>query len=152
MAITSSHGMKQFFSQSEGHQMWHRSAFAPVILLAISLFPGCSGQRFIEVNIERDGAPALHTAYGVSDSLSPAGVWGTLEGQSFTAASTITPEREDPKKAVLKGRIRIVITHVKNELAASKISELRLVRDSDSDDQWKLASGEVKRTSQAAGL
>ncbi len=132
--------------------MWHRLSFIVLTVLGLSLSSGCSGQRYIEVNIERDAAPALHAEYGVSDSLSPAATWGTLEGQSFAAPSPISPDREDPKKAVLKGRIRMVILHVKNEIASAKISELRLVRDSGSDDHWKLAPGEVKRTAQAAGL
>jgi hypothetical protein len=138
--------------QKEGLHMWHRLGLTLATLLGMSLLPGCSGQRYIEVNIDRDGAPALHAEYGVSDNLSPAGVWGTLEGQSLVAPSPINADREDPKKAVLKGRIRMVILHVKNEIATSKISELRLVRDSDTADRWKLAPGEVKRTAQAAGL
>ena len=131
--------------------MWHRLGLTLATLLGMSLLPGCSGQRYIEVNIDRD-EPALHAEYGVSDSLSPAAVWGTLEGQSLVEASPIKAEREDPKKAVLKGRIHIAILHVRNEIATAKISELRLVRDSDTADQWKLAPGEVKRTAQAAGL
>ena len=53
---------------------------------------------------------------------------------------------------MLKAKLRMVVTHVDNELASAKIKELRLVRDSDSSDQWKLAPGEVERTSLAAGL
>ena len=43
----------------------------------------------------------------------------------------------------MKAKLRMVVTHVDNELASAKIKELRLVRDSDSSDQWKLAPGEV---------
>jgi hypothetical protein len=132
--------------------MRHRLAIAPFVLLTVSLFPGCAGQRYIKVDIERDGAVALRTEYGVSDSLNSSSIWNTLQGQSFTAINPIKPDPEDPLKAVLKGRLRIVVTHVDNELASAKIKELRLVRDSDASDQWKLSPGEVERTSLAAGL
>jgi hypothetical protein len=132
--------------------MRHQLAIAPFVLLTVSLLPGCAGQRYIKVDIERDGAVALHTEYGVSDSLNSSAIWKTLQGQSFTAITPIKPEPEDPLKAVLKGKLRMVVTHVDNELASAKIKELRLVRDSDPSDQWKLAPGEVERTSLAAGL
>ena len=137
---------------AEQHQMRHQLAIAPLVLLTVSLLPGCAGQRDIKVDIERDGVVALHTEFGVSDSLNSSAIWNTLQGQSFTAINPIKPEPEDPLKAVLRGKLRMVITHVDNELASAKIKELRIVRDSDSSDQWKLAPGEVKRTSLAAGL
>ncbi len=37
--------------------MWHRLGLTLATLLGMSLLPGCSGQRYIEVNIDRDGAP-----------------------------------------------------------------------------------------------
>ncbi len=132
--------------------MRRQFANALFVLLTVSLLPGCAGQRYIKVDIERDSTVALHTEYGVSDSLTPSAIWNTLQGQSFTAVTPLKPEPEDPKKAVMKGKLRIVITHVGNELASAKIKELRLVRDSDSSDQWKIAPGEVERTSLAAGL
>ena len=96
--------------------------------------------------IERDGAPVLQTEYGVSDGLDPAAIWRGLQGDSFDAVGTVTPAVDDPQKAVLKGKIRIVILHVNNEIAAAKVNELRLTRASGSGNQWKLASGEVDRT------
>jgi hypothetical protein len=132
--------------------MRHRQYLAPLALLTVSLFPGCSGQRLIDVQIERDGVVALQTSYGVSDSLNAAAMWNTLQSQPFEAVKPITSEAEDPKKAVLKGKLRMVIHHVNTEIASAKISELRLVRDSDSSDRWRLAAGEVERTSHAAGL
>jgi hypothetical protein len=143
----------------KGNAMRHRLGFAlailgfaPAIFLAGSLLSGCGGQRFIKVRIERDGAPVLQTEYGVSDSLDPAAIWRGLQGDSFDAVGTVTPAVDDPQKAVLKGKIRIVILHVNNEIAAAKVNELRLTRASGSGNQWKLASGEVDRTAQAAGL
>ena len=132
--------------------MRHRHAIALSFILTVSLLPVCADQRDIKVDVERDGAVALHTEYGVSDSLTPSAIWNTFQGQTFKAVTSIKPEPEDPLKAVLKGKLRMVITHVNNELASAKIKELRLVRDSDSSDQWKLAPGEVERTSLAAGL
>jgi hypothetical protein len=132
--------------------MRHRLVFAPLALLAVSLFSGCSGQRLIDVHVERDGVVALQTSYGVSDGLNAAAMWQTLQAQPFEAVTPIISEAEDPKKAVLKGKLRMVILHVNNEIASAKISELRLVRDSDSSDRWKLAAGEVERTSHVAGL
>jgi hypothetical protein len=132
--------------------MRHRPCFALLALLALSPFPGCSGQRYINVQIERDGVVVLQTEYGVSDSMDAAAMWNTLQGQSFAAANPIKSEPEDPKKAVLKGKLRMVILHVKTEIASAKISELRLVRDSDTADRWNLAPGEVDRTSHVAGL
>ena len=101
---------------------------------------------------KRDGVPTLHTEYGVSDNLNTAAMWSTLQGESFAAVGTVKPQPEDPKKAVLKGRIRMVFRHVKNDIATAKVSELRLIRDPGSSDRWKLAPGEVERTAQAAAL
>jgi hypothetical protein len=53
---------------------------------------------------------------------------------------------------VLRGKIRIVILHVNREFASAKVEELRLVRASDSSNQWQLAPDEMQRTNQAAGL
>ena len=50
--------------------MRRRRFLAGAILLVAVLLSGCSGQRYIEVHIERDGALVLKTEYGVSDSLS----------------------------------------------------------------------------------
>jgi hypothetical protein len=132
--------------------MWRRLIFIVVALPVVSLLPGCAGQRYIEVDVERDGVPTLHTEYGVSDSLDAAAIWSTLQGQSFAAVGTVKSEPEDPEKAVIKGKIRMVIRHVKNEMATAKINELRLLRDPGSSDRWKLAPGEVERTAQAAAL
>ena len=63
--------------------MWHRLGFTLVVLLTVPLFSGCHGQRYISVDVERDGVPTLHTEYGVSDSLDTAAMWKTLQGQSF---------------------------------------------------------------------
>jgi hypothetical protein len=132
--------------------MRHRLGFALVILLAVSLFAGCGGQRYIHVNIERDGELILKTEYGVSDGLDAAATWTSLQGQSFETVGTIKPEADDPQKAVLKGKIRIVILHVDKEIARAKVDRLRLIRASGSGDRWKLTPGEVQRTAQAAGL
>ena len=45
-----------------------------------------------------------------------------MQGESFAALSPIKPEPEDPEKAVLKGKLRMVILHVDKEIAAAKIS------------------------------
>jgi hypothetical protein len=130
----------------------HQWLFRCAILLVAWLVPGCSGQRYIRVQVERDGALVLKTEYGVSDSLSAAAIWRGLQEDSFGAVGTIEPEKDDPRKAVLKGKIRIVIHHVDNEIAAANVDDLRLIRDSESSKQWKLAPGEMIRTGKAAGL
>lgn len=132
--------------------MRHRLAFAVASLLAVSLLPGCSGQRLLHVEIERNGVRALETQYGVSDSLDPAAMWASLQGETFTAVAPIPSEPTDPEKASLKGKIRIVIHHVDKEIAAAKVSEVRLTRADGTNDHWKLAVGEASRTSHAAGL
>ena len=132
--------------------MCHRLGLALLLSFAVPLLSGCAGQRYVDVQIERDGVPTLKAGYGVSDSLAPAAIWDTLQGQSFEAVGEIKPEPTDPQKAVLKGKIRIAILHVNNEIATAKINELRLIRDAKSADRWKLATGEVQRTAQAAGL
>jgi hypothetical protein len=104
------------------------------------------------VQIERDGKVVLETGYGVSDALDAADMWQSLQGESFKSVSTVSPEADDPQQAILKGKIRIVIHHVNNEIASAKVDELRLVRAAGSSDRWQLAPGEVKRTARAAGL
>jgi len=132
--------------------MRHRLGFALVLLLAVSLFPGCIGQRALRVQITRDGELILQTAYGVSDRLNAAAIWRSLEGKSFKTVDTLKPETDDPQKAVVKGKIRIVILHVDREIASAQVDEIRLVRVPGSNDQWQLAPDEVRRTGQAAGL
>jgi hypothetical protein len=132
--------------------MPRRWFLARAILLVAVLLSGCSGQRYIEVHIERDGALVLKTEHGVSDSLSAAAIWRGLRADSFEAVGTIEPEKHDALAAVLKGKIRIVILHVNDPIAASNVDELKLIRASDSSTRWQLAPGEVERTGTAAGL
>ena len=137
--------------------MRRRWFLASPILLIAALLSGCigqllAGQRYIVVQIERDGALVLKTEYGVSDNLSPAAIWRGLRSDSFDAAGKVEPENDDALKAVLKGKIRIVILHVNNAIAAASVDELKLISTSDSSIQWQLAPGEVERTGQAAGL
>ena len=130
--------------------MSRQLGFALVTTLAVSLLPGCAGQRRIQVQVEREGVLTLQSEFGVSDSLDAKAMWASMQGESFAAVSPIKPEPEDPEKAVLKGKLRMVILHVDKEIAAAKISELRIVRAP--GDRWKLAPGEIERTSHAAGL
>jgi hypothetical protein len=132
--------------------MRHRFGCALVILLSGSLCSCLNGQRYLDVQIERDGKVVLETGYGVSDALDAADMWQSLQGESFKSVSTVSPEADDPQQAILKGKIRIVIHHVNNEIASAKVDELRLVRAAGSSDRWQLAPGEVKRTARAAGL
>ena len=132
--------------------MRRRWFLARAILLVAVLLPGCNGQRYINVHIERDGALVLKTEYGVSDSLIAAAIWGGLRSDSFDAVGTVEPQNDDPRKAVLKGKIQIAILHVNNPIATADVEELKLVRASDSSTQWQLAPGEIERTGKAAGL
>jgi len=132
--------------------MQRRLGFAPVIVLAVSLSSCLRGQRYIDVHIERDGTRILQTGYGVDDYLGTSAIWKSLQGESFESVVPIEPESGDPQKAVLKGKIQIVILHVDREMAQAQVDELRLIRASGSSDRWQLAPGEVKRTAQAAGL
>jgi hypothetical protein len=104
------------------------------------------------VQIDRDGTRVLQTGYGVDDNLGNSAIWKSLEAKSFESFGQIEPEASDAQKAVLKGKIRIVIFHVNNQMAQAQIDELRLIRGSDSGDRWQLAPGEVARTAKAAGL
>ncbi len=132
--------------------MQRRLGFFPAILLAVSLSACLSGQRYIDVLIERDGTRILQTGYGVDDYLGTPAIWKSLEGESFESVGKVEPDADDPQKAVLKGKIRIVIFHVNNQMAQAQVDELRLIRAPGSSDRWQLAPGEVKRTAQAAGL
>ena len=108
--------------------MRRRLGLAAVILQAVSLSACLSGQRFIDVAIERDGTRILQTGYGVDDYLGNTAIWKSLEGESFEPIGTIEPEAADAQKAVLKGKIRIVIFHVKSQIAQAQVDELRLIR------------------------
>jgi hypothetical protein len=129
-----------------------RCFLAGAILLVAVLLSGWSGQRYIEVHVEREGALVLKTEYGVSDRMSTAAIWRGLRSDSFDTVGTIEPQKDDALKAVLRGKIRIVILHVNNPIAAANVDELKLVRGTDSSTQWQLAPGEVQRTAKIAGL
>jgi hypothetical protein len=60
--------------------------------------------------------------------------------------------KEKAAKTVQLLSSRVVILHVNREFAVAKVDELRLVRASDSSNQWQFAPGEMQRTKQAAGL
>ena len=123
--------------------MRRRLGLAAVILQTVSLSACLSGQRFIDVAIERDGTRILQTGYGVDDYLGNTAIWKSLEGESFEPIGTIEPEAADAQKAVLKGKIRIVIFHVKSQIAQAQVDELRLIRAPGSSERWQLAPGEV---------
>ena len=55
--------------------MRHRLAFAVASLLAVSLLPGCSGQRLLHVEIERNGVRPLRpsTVFPIASILQPCG-------------------------------------------------------------------------------
>ena len=75
-----------------------------------------------------------------------------MKSDSFDAVGKVEPETDDPRKAVLKGKIRIEILHVNNPIAGANVHELKLIRASDSSTQWQLAPGDFERTRKAAGL
>jgi hypothetical protein len=143
---------RQNYTRKRSAPYFTLSGFALVILLAFSQFSCLRGQRFIDVHIERDGQLILQTGYGVSDSLDAAAMWESLNGELFDAVGTIEPEADDPKRAVLKGKILIVILHVSNEITRANVDELRLIRPPGSGDRWQLAPDEAQRTAKAAGL
>jgi hypothetical protein len=128
-----------------------RSAIAAVVLLAIALASCMSGQRYINVSIDRDGTRILEAGYGVSDALDARAIWNTLQEAHFESSAAIEPDAADPLKAALRGKIRIVIRHVQNQIASTQVDELRLIRASNTSEQWLLAPGEANRTARAPG-
>ena len=77
--------------------MRHRFGCALVILLSGSLCSCLNGQRYLDVQIERDGKVVLATGYGVSDALDAADMWQSLQGESFKSVSTVSPEADEPQ-------------------------------------------------------
>lgn len=114
---------------------------------------GChSGQRLLEARVERDGEPVLEAHFGVSDQATPADAWAKLAGKPFKAIGPITPEPGDMNKAVMKGRIRILLKHTATHFASSDVDQLRLTRVAGTEDQWEIQKEEVERTAKSAGF
>jgi hypothetical protein len=126
----------------------------PLFVLGLAIAcGGChSGQRLLEARVERDGEPVLETKFGVSDQATPADAWGRLAGKPFKAIGPITPEPGDANKAVLKGKIRISLTHTGTHFASSDVEQLRLTRVGGTDDQWEIPKEEVERAAKTAGF
>jgi len=121
-------------------------------LLAVLLFSGCVGQRYLQVRVERDGDLVLQTKYGVPDRLGASDIWQSLQGKPFKAVGTVTPDAANGQKVVLKGKIKITILHGDKAMASASVDELRFVRASGCEDRWELPPEEVQRTAKTAGL
>jgi hypothetical protein len=132
--------------------MQSQLVFVVLILLGVSLFPGCGGQRYLNARIERDGELVLQTEYGVPDRWDTAAMWRSLQGKSFKAVGPVKPETDDRQMTLLKGKIRIAILHVTRVIASAEVDELRISCPSGSSDQWQLPNDEVERTARVAGL
>ena len=121
-------------------------------IVVISGSTGCDGQRLIEARVERDGQIVLQSQFGISDDASPAIAWGLLGDQKFKAVGHISPEGNDPQKAVLKGKIRILLRHAGNPFASADVEQLRLNLAPGTDIYWMIPKDEVERTFKAAGF
>src|SRR5262245_12211482 len=128
-----------------------RSGFAVAMLvLWASCASGChSGQRLLKAQVERDGEPILETQFGVSDQATPAAAWAQLAGKHFKAVGPITPDATDPSKAVLKGKIRIILRHTGTHFASSDVDQLRLTRVAGTEDQWDIPKDEIDRAAKS---
>lgn len=113
------------------------------VLMALS---GCAGQRYIHASIELDGKSILKDEFGVTDRFSPQKAWSRLEEATFTATEDFPKDVEQKNPLVLRGKIKVRMTHVKSTFAEVDVQELKLVPHPDQENTWKLAEGEVERT------
>jgi hypothetical protein len=132
--------------------MQRRIVILILSVLVISGSTGCEAQRLVEARVERDGEPILQSQFGISDEATPATAWGLLSDQKFKAVGHVAPEENDPKKAVLKGKIRIFIRYAGSHLARVDVEQLRIVLVPGTEDYWTIPKDEVERTLKAAGL
>lgn len=123
-----------------------RTAGGALMLVAL-LLGGCAppGQRYLEATIERDGQPILRTGFGVSDSLSPAESWPSLDGKQFEPVAEVAPAPDDPLRLVLRGKVSIILRHTGESFGTVEVDDLRLIRDDTSTNLWRLPREEFQR-------
>lgn len=129
--------------------LFSRATLLSLLTLLIPL-TGCrsSGQQYITVTIEQNGAPVLETGYGVSDSLGEEAWFEQLANASFSESTKLEVDEKDPSQVTLTGDLRIVMSHVESPLAKVRSAELRLEADPAMPGHWRLAPGEASRLRQ----
>ena len=121
----------------------------PLSLFLLAL-PACDalhpGQRLLHIEIEQDEKLAFSGIRGVPDSTPVKRMWDVLDDVPFEASDNAVPGTADSDAASVKltGKVLIRIKHVDRVLAATTISELKLVRSGGSA-AWTLAAGEGRR-------
>jgi len=119
------------------------------VLLCFALFSvGCEfpGRRLLEARVEQDGKTLLRKQFDVSDSLGPAAAWNELKGQNFESVAAITPDAQDPLRAFLRGKLRIVLQDHHASFAAVELDELVLTRADENSSEWRIPIEEIQRT------
>jgi hypothetical protein len=129
----------------------HRLPALGLLALLVASATGCGGQRLLEARVERDGELVLKALFSVPDSMSPAEAWKQLEGRTFTSVGSIQLDDTDPKKALLRGKIRVALTHTGNPFASAEVENLRVVRPAGAEHGWEIPKEELDRAAKAAG-
>jgi hypothetical protein len=127
-----------------------RSALCGIFGLLFCAATGCEGQRLIEARIERDGQIVLQSQFGIADDAAPEAVWRSIAEQRFKAVAQIVPQRSDPTKATLNGKIRILLRHAGNRFASADVDQLQIVLAPGTDVYWIVTKDEVERTAKLA--
>jgi hypothetical protein len=134
-----------------------RVVISIVAAACISLFwPGTAhARRLVEFEILLDGKLILRAHWG-DEGEGPDIVWGYLKTLKFKLPEkeyirekerpakdfTVAPDKNDPLRATLKGKIRIFARYGGDVT----VNTLELVRDKKDSQEWRLSAKEVERT------
>lgn len=133
-----------------------RRLLSAVLAILFCLPSPASAARFLQLVIAQEGVTVLRAAYDSPDRAPTANAWRELQKPPIFGADTdstrITPNPQDPTRAVLKGDITVTLLHVDRLLAQAKVNRLELTRPDAQSLAWHLTGPEVERTAQLAGL
>jgi len=129
--------------------------FSSLLALVLLVAGQAHGARLLKAYFDVDGKAVLLTYYDDNGRAGPAKVWRYLGEQPILVAKEpggVAPDAENPKTAVLAGKVRIRVQHTDRIIVEATVERVRLVRKDATTRKWFLPADEVERIAKAAGI
>jgi len=117
----------------------------PMAIVAfLAMSTGCSGQRYVEVRVLKDGADHFTVSYGVSDSLKAPEILLAGADRPLLPEKASDARSDESDDLTLTGDLQLEVVHVRQLMASYKLTEIHLTRDS-TDGSLSLSRNEINR-------